>query len=312
MKLICIVGPTASGKTALSIELAKLTGGEIVSCDSMQIYRGMDIGTAKPNDDERCGIPHHMLDIADPSETYSAARYAAEAGKCIDDIIARDRQPIVAGGTGLYLDALLGNISFDSEKTDETIRKYYTDIAEKQGSEVLHSMLADIDPQSAMKIHANDIKRTVRALEVYKKTGKTMTEIARESKLKAPTYESVTIALCPEDREVLYERINKRVDIMMEQGLEQEAYKLWQTPELSQTALQAIGYKEMFSYFKNECTLNEAVEKIKMASRRYAKRQLTWFRHKDDIHWVLYGKDVNFKLILEKSTEYLHECGIII
>lgn len=312
MKLICVAGPTASGKTALSIELAKLTGGEIVSCDSMQIYRGMDIGTAKPDEEEKSGIPHYMLDVADPSETYSAARYAEEARKYVDDIISRGKQPIIVGGTGLYLDALLGNISFDREEPDEEVRKYYMDFAEKYGSGALHALLIAIDPQSAQKIHSNDVKRTVRALEVYKKTGKTMTETVQEAKLRAPAYESVILAPCPEDREVLYGRINKRVDIMMKQGLEQEAYKLWQRDDLSSTALQAIGYKELFEYFRGECTLHDAVENIKMGSRRYAKRQLTWFRHKSDIHWVLYDKDVNFKLILENSTDYLREYGIII
>ena len=275
--LICIAGPTASGKTALAIRLAHELGTEIISADSMQLYRYMDIGTAKPSMEEQEGIPHHMLDIIDPCEDYSAARYAEEAGRKAEDMLARGLIPIVAGGTGLYLDALTGSRSFEDEPDDPSVRARLTSEADELGNAAMHSRLAEIDPESAARIHENDIKRTVRALEIYYLTGETATERNRRAAARPPRFNTIKICLDWQDREALYSRINRRTKLMMDCGLEDEARRI-RAMHPGHTASQAIGYKELFRYFDGLCSLDEAVEDIARESRRYAKRQLTWFR----------------------------------
>jgi len=310
-KILCIVGPTASGKTKLSIALAHLTGGEIVSADSMQIYKYMDIGTAKPLEAEKEGIPHHMMDFLDPAVDYSAAEYAADASACIDDILSRGKLPIVVGGTGLYFDTLTGSVSFDEDGGgDEAIRARLRADYERDGADALHARLASIDPESGEKIHKNNIKRVIRAIEVYELTGRTMSERIREAKSRPPRYDALTIGLTTSDRDILYGRIDHRVDLMMEAGLEAEARRVY-AMQLGQTAKQAIGYKELFAYFEDRCTLAEAVSAVKQESRRYAKRQLTWFKRNPQIEWLEFDKSVNFENVLEKSSELLKNCGII-
>lgn len=284
-KIICVAGPTASGKTSYAIDLAKKTDGEVVSCDSMQIYKYMNIGTAKPTKEEMDGIPHHMIDFVDPRENYSVADYVRDAKECIDDILSRGKMPIVCGGTGLYMDSLIGGIEFQDEKFDEEYRAELTAFAEKEGVAALHKILEEADSEAAGKIHPNNVKRVIRALEIIKSTGLTKTESDRRA-VKESAYDAEIFGL-DMDREVLYDRINRRVDIMMEQGLIKEVESLLKMgiPRES-TAMQAIGYKELVSYFQGECGLEDAVETIKRESRRYAKRQLTWFRRNSDIKWI--------------------------
>ena len=292
-KIIAVAGPTASGKTALSIAIAKKFGGEIVSADSMQIYKGMDIGTAKPDEEEMSGVVHHMLDIADPFKNYNVVNYKKDAERAIDDILSRGKLPVIAGGTGLYMDSVLNNVKFSKaseEASDE--RKRLTGIYEEKGKEYIHSMLKDVDPESAEKIHPNNVRRVIRALEIYYTTGKTMTQ-ANEESVQPKKYNSLIIGL-GWDREVLNGRINERVDVMVEKGLADEvaALKKAGVPR-NCTAMQAIGYKEMYTYLDGECTFSEAVEKIKLESRKYAKRQMTWLRRNKDIHWLLLQNDYN-------------------
>ncbi len=284
-EIIAIAGPTASGKTALAVELAKRLNGEVVSCDSMQIYRHMNIGTAKPAEDEKCGIAHHMIDIIEPWESYSVAAYAEDAKRCIDDITGRGKMPILAGGTGLYMDSVLKNTMFVELETDLELRQSLQDFAEKEGVLALHNRLKEKDPQAAEKIHPNNVKRVVRALEVCCKTGKTFTQVNIESE-REPAYDARILGL-EWDREVLYDRINRRVDIMMESGLENEVRSLIDMGlKAEHTAMQAIGYKEIVSYFEGRTMLGEAIDKIKQESRRYAKRQMTWFRRNPEVEWI--------------------------
>jgi len=309
-KLVCIVGPTASGKTALSIALAQELSGEIVSSDSMQIYRKMDIGTAKPDKTEQAGIPHHMLDIIDPSEEYSAARYAEDASAAIADIRSRGHLPIVAGGTGYYVNALLGRITFEPEPDNTEVRARLTKEAETLGEQALYDRLAALDPVYAATVHPNNVKRVIRALEIMELSGGTVSERAERIHAAPLRYEPVFIGICPESRELLVQRIEKRVDLMLKAGLLEEARQLY-GENLSLTARQAIGYKELFSYFDGNCTLEEAREAIRIHTRQYSKRQMTWFRQDRDIHWITYPENVNFGLILEKARDILREADII-
>lgn len=283
--LLCIVGPTASGKTGLAVRLAQYWNGEIVSADSMQIYRHMDIGTAKPDEAERQGVPHHMLDILDPSEDYSAARYARDAEACVEDIFSRDRLPIVTGGTGFYLDALLGTRSFEEEPDTGGIRRRLQEEAAQTGCAALHARLARIDPERAAQLHPNDEKRVIRALEIYEATGETPTARDRRAAAQPPRYLSLKLAPLWPDRAELYARIDRRVDQMLELGLVEEAARV-RAMHPGRTASQAIGYKELFRYFDGLCTLEEAREDIARESRRYAKRQLTWLRRDPSIVWI--------------------------
>lgn len=279
-----VVGPTASGKSALAVEIAKKFGGEVVSADSMQIYKGMDIATAKPDDDEMQGIPHHLISIVEPWESFSVNEFKKAAEKAIDAALARGKLPVVAGGTGFYIDTLVNNTQFlDYEKND--IRQELEKRAEEKGVAVLYDELKGIDPEAAEKLHENDVKRIVRALEVYYSTGKTITEQERLSHLEESPYRFCIIGINAKDRQVLYDRINHRVDLMVEAGLIKEAEEFFAMP-VSATAKQAIGYKELRPYFDGLCSLTEALERLKTETRRYAKRQLTWFRKRENINWL--------------------------
>ena len=282
-KVLVICGPTATGKTAAAVEAALMLDGEVVSADSMQIYRGMDIGTAKPTEAEKKGVPHHMIDILDPSESYSAARYKEDAYAVINDIISRGKTPILAGGTGQYISAVTENLAYgDVPENAELRARLNAEAAEKGGAAML-SRLAAVDPDAAAKLHENDLRRIVRALEIYELTGVTRTEFDRRSRLAPPLYDFAVFGLNYGERADLYERIDARVDKMLEEGLLSEAKGFYGKP-LSHTAAQAIGYKELFEYFDGKTDLDTAVENIKRGSRRYAKRQLTWFSPMD-VRW---------------------------
>ena len=283
IKTISVLGPTASGKTGLAVRLAKRLGGEVISCDSMQLYRGMDIGTATPDMEEREGIPHHMFDIADPSEEFSASDYARLAAPVIADVAARGKLPILCGGTGLYRDALMEIRSFTEETPDEDLRASLYAYAEAHGNAALHDRLRAVDPEAADAIHMNNVKRVVRALEVYETTGRTKTETDRMQTAGDSPYDDAPLILTFEDRSLLYGRIERRVDLMMEAGLEGEARALLCSGRpVSRTAAQAIGYKEFLPYFRGELSLAEVSAQIKLATRHYAKRQMIWFRRYGD------------------------------
>ena len=279
--LIVIVGPTASGKTALGVELARKLDSEIVSADSMQVYKRMNIGTAKPTEEEKKGVPHHMLDVVEPWENFSVADYTVRAHECIAQIAARGRIPVVVGGTGLYIRALTQDIDFSEGQSDPKYRQQLQEQANREGNEPLYELLKRRDPPSAQRIHLNDTKRIIRALEVLHVTGITMTEHRARAVSKPGRYEPVKIGLSY-DREKLYDRINRRVDRM----LADEVLGLCREKIENSTAMQGIGYKEMVNYLKGECSLFEAAEAIKRGTRRYAKRQMTFFRADKEIHWV--------------------------
>ena len=284
--LIVITGPTASGKTALSVRLAKEIGAEIVNADSMQIYKYMDIGTAKPTVDEREGVPHHLIDIVNPDELFSVARYCECAKEAIDDIHSRGKIAVMVGGTGLYVDSLVNNIQFSETEPDEEYRKSLEDDAEKLGNEYIYEKLKTIDPESAAKIAVQDTKRIIRALEVYHVTGKTITWHNEQSRSVPSPYNTTMFAISM-NREALYDKINRRVDVMLELGLVDEVKKILSMGvDEKATSMQAIGYKEIVGYLKGEISLEKAADDIKQGSRRYAKRQLTWFRRNNNINWI--------------------------
>ena len=310
-KILVIVGPTASGKTRLAVELAKEHNGEVVSADSMQIYRGMDIGTAKPTRAEMDGVPHHMLDVADPWEDFSVARYVEMAAACVDGILSRGRLPIVAGGTGLYVDSLLSGRTFAAFSPESSLRKELeAELAERGGAAMLEQ-LAQADPETAARLHPNDHKRIVRALEVYRSTGKTISEHNRETRALPSRYEALTIGLNFQDRADLWARIDQRVDQMAAAGLEREVRELLSSGLSPRcTAMQAIGYKEFVAAVEGDMTWREAEELVKLRSRQYAKRQLTWFRRNPAVHWLLWEKNPNFGNARQRSTELLEEFGL--
>ncbi len=284
--LICIAGPTASGKTGLAVALAKALNGEVVSCDSMQIYRGMDVGTAKPTPEEMQGVPHHLLDVADPGEDFSVGRYVRLATEAITDIHSRGKTAIVAGGTGLYLDSLVKGEEF-APPSREGERKFLEDAAEQKGIEYVYDMLMEADPETAERLHLSDRKRIIRAMEVFLITGLPLSWHIAQSRQRPPRYRPAWLGLNFRDRAKLYARIDARVDQMLAQGLEQEVQRLLDAGVDPQTtAMQAIGYKELASALRGECTVEEAASRIKQASRNYAKRQLTWFRRNDKIRWI--------------------------
>ncbi len=305
IKPVVVCGPTASGKTALAIALAQRLDGEVVSADSMQIYRGMDIGTAKPDEQERRAAVHHMIDVAEPGESFSAARYSAEASAVVDDILARGKTPIICGGTGLYINALISGNDFAKSGEESGVRMQLEEEYRLNGAEHMHSRLERVDPDSAVRLHVNDVKRVIRALEVFESTGKTITEYNRLSKLVKPRYDAIFIGITPVDRQVLYDRINIRVDRMLELGLEREVRDLYESGRLSGTASQAIGYKEMLAYIRGEGTLLQAADMIKQKSRNYAKRQLTWFKADDRVNWVEYDRDYDFDGLCQKATSFI-------
>ena len=304
-QIVVICGPTASGKTALSIALAKAFNGEVVSADSMQIYRRMDIGTAKPTLEERDGVPHHMLDVAEPGESYSVSRYAEEASACVEDILARGKLPIVCGGTGLYIDGLIRGTDFQPAGTDSGLRKQLEGEWETQGAEAMMARLAAVDPDSAARLHLSDKRRILRALEVYLATGETITVHNTRSKAVPPRYEALMIGLNTEPRQILYDRIDRRVDVMLEQGLLQEVRSLLEDGLLEGTAAQAIGYKELLAHFRGEMPLEQAADLIRQKSRNYAKRQLTWFRRDERVKWIVYNAPEAAQAVLQEATEYL-------
>ena len=306
IKILAVVGPTASGKTAISVELAKRLGGEVVSCDSMQVYRRMDIGTAKPTKEETCGIAHHLIDAVEPDAPFSCAEYVVAAGEAVVDISARGKLPILCGGTGLYLDRFLCG-EMEETHADEDLRASLFAYAEKNGVEALHARLREVDPESAQAIHPNNVKRVVRALEIYEQTGISKSEFDRRSQAVESPYDAVVIGLYYPRREVLYERINRRVDMMLEDGLLEETKKLLEEGvfDVNLTAAQAIGYKELLGYLDGRETLTEATENLKTATRRYAKRQLTWFGAKPYVEWVEMEKDGTLRSLDEICTEII-------
>ena len=283
-KIVCIAGPTACGKTTLGVLLAQRFRGEVVSVDSMQIYRGMTVGTAAPTAEEMQGVPHHMVGVVDPRENYSVARYADDAAKCVDDILARGKQPVVVGGTGLYLDAVLSVGDFSKSVKDDSLRKDLEKYAAENGAEALHARLETVDPEAAAAIHCNNIRRVVRAIEIYETTGITKTEWDRRSKLRPTGYDADIVVLDFLSRELLCGRIDMRVDKMMAAGLEDEVRALWENGKLTpqSPAYQAIGYKEFIPYFEGGASLDTVVQQIKTNTRRYSKRQNTWFRRYSD------------------------------
>ena len=293
--VIVICGPTASGKTALSIKLAKQINGEIISSDSMQIYKHMDIGTAKPNKEEMQGIPHHLLDFVEPNQRYSVAEFKKDAEAAIKDILAKGKTPIIVGGTGLYVDSLIYGIEYQDIQLDKNYRNELEQRVINEGLEKLYEEAHKIDPQAMEKISINDKKRIMRVLEIYKATGKNKTEQEIESRKKGVKYDYKVFAINWE-REKLYERINKRVDIMIEQGLIQEVEQLLKKYNEFPTAMQGLGYKEVVEHLQGHMTYEEMIEKIKMETRRYAKRQLTWFRKNKETIWLDATKEKDYNV----------------
>lgn len=287
--LLAVVGPTASGKSRLAVELAQALDGEVVSCDSMQIYRGMDIGTAKPTQADMRGVPHHLLDIAEPDQPFSCADYVQACERVIGEISARRRLPILCGGTGLYLERLLwGGTDERGAAPNPAVRQRWGEYAAEHGKGALHQRLAEVDPESAQAIHENNVSRVIRALEIYETTGMTKSEWDRRTRPSEPRYRATVIGLYFENRELLYSRINLRVEQMLASGLPEEARRLLEAGvfEKNGTAAQAIGYKELLPYLRGEETYEAAAEQLKQATRRYAKRQMTWFRARSGIHWI--------------------------
>ena len=310
-KILVVSGPTASGKTALAVELALAHNGEVVSADSMQIYRRMDIGTAKPTRAEMRGVPHHMLDVADPEEDFSVARYVELAARCVHDILARGKLPIVAGGTGLYIDSLLSGRTFARFDPDSPLRRELEEELARRGGAALLEELARVDPDTAARLHPNDGKRIVRALEVYRSTGTTLTEHNAMTRSLPPRYDALTLTLAFQRREDMWDRIDRRVDRMMADGLAEEVRALLDSgvPDRC-TAMQAIGYKEMAAALRGDGDTARAAEEIKLRSRQYAKRQLTWFRRNPDARWLLWDREPDLSAALQASTKYLSEFGI--
>ena len=308
--ILVVCGPTASGKTALAAALAQRLGGEVVSADSMQVYRRMDIGTAKPTAGEMRGVPHHMLDVADPSEDWSVARYVMDAAPIVDDILSRGRLPIVAGGTGLYIDALIAGREFAPFAPDSGLRRELERRTEAEGLEVLYRELERADPEAAVRIHPNDRKRIIRALEVYYTSGKTISQHDRETKALPPRYDAVKVGLRFADRADMRERIDARVDEMFARGLVEEVRELAAVLSPDCTAMQAIGYKELSAALREGRSPEEARDEIKLRTRQYAKRQLTWFRRDESIGWYEWGKTPKISDALLFSTGFLKAHGI--
>lgn len=300
--VLAVAGPTASGKTWLGVQLAKIYDGEVISADSMQIYKGMDIASAKPTKEEMQGIPHHLIDFLDRDISFSAADYVRLAKEKIAEVLSRGKLPIIVGGTGLYIDSLLENVKFSDGGSDEKYRKELYDFAGKVGNEALYARLLEADPEAAETIHPNNLVRVVRALEVIHVTGRKFSELKKESRLVESPYDSLIIGLNFENRQNLYDRIDLRVDEMMKNGLLEEAEELWRQGSMK-TAANAIGFKEFIPFFENHMSVEACIDKIKQETRRYAKRQLTWFRKNQRIQWIILGEFDKKNEILEKSKK---------
>ena len=310
-RIVCVVGPTACGKTTLGVDLAKRYGGEVVSADSMQIYRGLTIGTAAPTEAEMDGVPHHMVAVADPAERWSAARYAQEAIPVIDGILAREKLPVLVGGTGLWLDAVVRGHGFAPGAAGGKIRRRLQERLEREGIEPLLAELRQVDRLAAERLHPSDEKRILRALEVFLETGKTITAHNAETRNLPPRYDAVWIGLQFADREDMKALIDRRVDAMVEQGLLEEVRSLLgRGLPRDATCMQAIGYKEFSGVLEGTRTEAEAIAEVKLRSRQYAKRQLTWLRRNPDIHWIYWEKKRDFARALRISTEILSAAGV--
>ena len=306
-KIICVAGPTASGKTAFAVELAKITNGEVVSCDSMQVYKRMDIGTAKPTAEEMQGIPHHMLDVAEPWENFSVSRYCEMAATIVDGILARGKTAIIAGGTGLYMDSLIRGNSFAPFPSTGR-RQELEALADREGIEAVMERLRAVDPESAQRLHLSDRKRVIRAMEVYLETGETITAHNLRTQTLPPRYTPLWFGLEDEDRQDLYDRIDARVGKMLEAGLIDEIRSLLaEGVPPKATALQAIGYKEFVAALDSRCTIEEAADQVRQSSRHYAKRQLTWFRRNQNIHWLRRGKTDGTPEVIEMARQFLRD-----
>lgn len=308
--LVAVVGPTASGKTRLAIDIALKYRGEVVSADSMQIYKKMDIGTAKPSKKEMRGVPHHMIDIIEPHERYSVAQYVTDAKKCIEEIYTRGNLPVLAGGTGLYVSSLVDNISFSETVRNDKLREQLAEIAAEQGGEALLNILREFDPNMAEQLHPNNTGRIIRAIEVYRTTGVTMTETQIKSRQTEPIYKLCMIGLNFPNRADLYRRIDMRVDMMLKMGLVHEVENVLRSGiTREETAMQAIGYKEIAAALNGMMTMDEAIDKVKRESRRYAKRQLTWFRRDKRIRWI--EADMLYENICQKAYGIIDNCGLV-
>ena len=305
--IICIAGPTASGKTALAVELARELDGEVVSCDSMQVYKHMDIGTAKPTKEEMQGIVHHMIDVAEPDEDFSVSRYCEMASPIVDDILARGKTAVIAGGTGLYMDSLIRGNAF-APFPSTGVREKLEAQADREGMEAMLKWLQSIDPEAAGRLHLSDRKRILRALEVYLETGETITEHNRRTQAIPPRYNPLWLGLDFADRAELYRRIDTRVGLMLDMGLVEEIQNLLSSgiPEKC-TAMQAIGYKEFVAALEGQCTIAQAADQVRQSSRHYAKRQLTWFRRNQGIHWLTRTTGEGGKEILEKARQVIRD-----
>ncbi len=304
LPILVVAGPTASGKTALAIELAILYDGEIISADSMQIYKGMDIATAKPTKEEMKGIPHHLMGFLEMDKDFSVADYLALARQKIAEISDRGKLPIIAGGTGLYISSLLDNVKFDQSPGKSQVRERLLKEAEELGKETMLQRLFEVDEETAKTLHPNNINRIIRALEVYELTGIKMSQHKAMSRSEESPYNACVIGLNFIQREFLYERINKRVDIMVQKGLVEEAFDVYKQGGLK-TAHQAIGYKELIPYFEGKESLEICIEKIKQETRRYAKRQLTWFRRDERINWIMMDNNTDFENIIDQSKKII-------
>ena len=300
-RVVAVGGPTASGKTALSVALARAFDGEIINADSMQIYKNLDVGTAKPSAEERQGIPHYLLDFLSPETPYSVADFTAAADPLIRDITARGRLPLVVGGTGLYITSLLSGMAFAPEKTDPAIRARLQARADTEGGEALYAELQRVDPDYAAQVHPNNLPRVIRALELFEATGRRMSDQRREARPAEAPYHALCLCLTCRDRAVLYSRIDRRVDEMVENGVLDEARQVYDHRDAYRTAAQAIGYKEFFPYFEGTANLTECTERLKQATRNYAKRQLTWFRRQNDAVW----------LYLDEEDVTEHACTLV-
>ena len=306
---VVVCGPTASGKTKLAVDLALEFDGEVVSADSMQIYKGMDIASAKPTEAEKMGVPHHLMGFLEPTEAFSVADYVILARKAIADIHLRGKLPVICGGTGLYINSLIDNIEFDDTGSDPAYRAELNALAAEKGAAYLRDMLMAVDPQSAAELHENNRKRIIRALEVYHLSGKTMTELKAQSRLNPSPYEPCMMMI-DHPREVLYERIDRRVDMMLEAGLLDEAREFF-THDDYITAAQAIGYKELRPYIDGVQTLDECIDRLKRETRRYAKRQLTWFKKDSRIEHISAGNDVKYEEIIKFAKKLVKKYSFL-